>query len=73
MHKPPSGSTVFIQSPSVLGLLCFSPGLGADYPVNNQARHEPSLPGAYIVNGRELLNKSQINMQIKFDRAMTKK
>ena len=57
MHKPTSGSTMFTHSPIILGLLCFSPGLGADYPLDNKV----SFPEAYILNGRLILNKSHLN------------
>lgn len=61
VHKPTSGATGVIRSLSILGLLCFSPGLGTEYPVDNQARHGPFLPGDSIPNGRQTLNKSRSN------------
>lgn len=59
MHKPILGSTEFVQSPTLVPYA--HSWAGADYPVNRKARHEPSLHGHYILNGRKLLNKSPFN------------
>lgn len=58
VYKPKSGSTEFMQSPGVLGLLYFSPSLGTEYPIGSQVRGGSSLPGAYLPHRRQIFNKS---------------
>lgn len=45
-------------------LLPIRPRLGTEYPIDNQVRHGPSLPGAYILKGRQVLKNSPSNKHL---------